>query len=648
MIGISATAQEVLTMPAYNPAVAEQYNARMKSVNAVTPALPLPFYDDFSVISVYPSPLRWMDAFAFVNTDYALKPPSIGVATLDALDDKGALYKNAGPNPFDADYLTSQPIRLDSIFSPTLKSLTPADSVYLSFFYQPQGRTISPPSKDASFLLEFHAPGDNEMVITGTDTTYVPHWNLIWTTYGGVTIDSFARANQQYFKQVIIPIRDTIYFKNGFQFRFHNLATLSGNSQPDWRNNGSHWNIDVVYLSNDRKMNKTNMYDVAFGDVAPSMLRNYESMPYNQYRKNFINEMKDTLDIAISNLDNILHNVSYKYEVTKNSIPTLIAPAYNASGNVKPFITDGYSDWPSFANAPVNFFFPISNEEKVVFHVVHTLSPDPDPLFRSNDTMRYDQLFSNYYAYDNGTAEAGIGINGASGSYAVQFKLNEQDTLRGIQIFFNPIASGSSEPIDLNVWNDGYGTPGQIKKTIAGISPVYSGSLNGFNTYWFETPMVIDPVTFPSLIFYVGWTQTSVNNMNIGLDRFTDSHAKRFYNVNGHWAGSDSLNYGSLLLRPIIGPANPLGIEKPTEVQKLSFQPNPVTDDNLVIKLPEAWKNAVQSDLNITIISASGSLVFNNSFSIPINVSDLAPGFYMVILTDKDSGRKASGKVVIR
>jgi hypothetical protein len=654
LIGISATAQEVLTSPAFNPAVAKEYSVRKKSANAVSPALTLPFYDDFSVISVYPSPLRWTDAFAFVNTDYAKFPPSVGVATMDALDDKGVLYKDAGPNAFDADYLTSQPIRLDSIFSPAKNwATTRADSIYLSFLYQPQGRTISPPSKKSSLWLEFHSPDEFDTIVTSSGTTIEPKWRTIWTTDGGITVDSFAKPDNHYFRQVMIPLTglldSVLYYKNGFQFRFHNIAALSGNSQPDWRNNGSHWNIDVVYLSNGRELNKTNMYDVAFGDNPPSMLRNYESMPYNQYRKNFINEMKDTLDIAISNLDNILHNVSYKYEVRKNSLPDLIAPAYDGgSGNVKPFLTNGYTDWPSFARPPVNFFFPISNEEKVVFHVTHYLSPDPNPLFRSNDTVHYDQLFSNYYAYDNGTAEAGVGINGASGSYAVQFKLNESDTLRGIQVYFNPIIGGNNESIDLNVWNDGYGTPGVIKKTISGVSPISGNGLNRFNTYWFENPIVINPVDFPSLIFYIGWSQSSVNNINIGLDRVTDSHTKRFFNVNGTWIGSDSINYGSLLLRPIVGLENPLGIDKPADVQKLRFQPNPVSDGNLFILLPETWNKKNHGDLNVTIISSSGSLVYNDSFSVPVNVSNIASGFYMVILTDKQSGQKASGKLLIR
>jgi len=645
-ICVSAEAQEMLTMPGYNPAVARQF--QLKSIVAnPTEAVTLPFYDDFSVISVFPSPLRWADRYAFINTDYAKFPPTIGVATLDALDDKGAQYPGAGPNPFDADKMTSLPIRLDSIFTPVKRAILRKDSVYLSFYYQPQGRAISPPAKKASLILEFHSPGDSIEVLTSSGIHNEPRWVEKWSTLGGIQVDTFASPNKKYFRQIMIPITSeedsALYLKNGFQFRFRNVAALAGNSQPDWRNNGSQWNIDVVNLDYKRNVYDTIMEDVAFADLAPSMLVNYEAMPMRQYSKNFDNEMKDTLKITISNLDNIGQNRSYKYNIGKNSL----VPFKYYEG--EPYtVGPGFVSYRPWARPPVNVFFPVSDEEKVVFHIIHSLTPDPNPLYRSNDTIRFDQVFSNYYAYDNGTSEAGIGINGAAGSYAVQFKLNETDTLRGIQIYFNPVIGGSNQQwIDLQVWNDANGKPGQIIKTLGGVIPIYTNNLNEFNSYWFETPLVIEPGTFPGLRFYIGWSQTSVDNLNVGFDRYKDSHTKRFFNVDGTWQMSDSINYGSLMMRPVVGVVNPLGIEKSLTVEHLSIQPNPVTDGNLIIKLPESWKNNY-NDLYISIISATGSQVLSGSFYNPVNVSLLTPGFYIVLLTDKNSGLEATGKLIIR
>jgi hypothetical protein len=643
LLGFSAAAQEMLTIPTYNPAVAKQERNNKKAVLS-TESVKLPFYDDFSVLSVSPSPLRWADAFAFVNADYAKFPPSIGVATLDALDDKGALYTNAGAHAFDADYLTSLPIRLDSVFSPFQRAITRSDSVYLSFYYQPQGRTVSPPSDKASLILEFHSPGDNDTVTTATGTTYIPRWTEKWSTIGGIPVDTFALPDNHYFRQVRIPILDSSsYFKDGFQFRFHNIAALAGNSQPDWRSNGSHWNIDVVWLNIGLPVQK----DVAFADKAPSMLVNYESMPFRQYRDNFVNETKDTLAVTIANLDNEGQNVTYKYDVRKK-FHEPFATYNGGSFTLDPYLTSGYTQWKPFARPPVNFFFPVSDEEKIAFQIIHKLTPDPNVIFRSNDSIGFEQVFSNYYAYDNGSAEAGVGINGVAGSYAVQFKLNVSDTLRGIQMYFNPVISGSNQqPIDLYVWNDAFGKPGQKKDTLSGVTPSYTG-LNEFITYWFETPLVIDPVNFPSLIFYIGWSQTFNDNLNVGFDRYKDSHTKRFYNVDGNWEMSSEINYGSLMMRPVIGPANPVGIGNPLSVQNLVIRPNPVTDGNLIIQLPESWDNNSGNDIAINIISATGSRALSGTFSNPVNVSALAPGFYMVLLTDKNSGRKASGKLIVR
>jgi hypothetical protein len=256
-MGISAIAQEVLTDPAFNPVIARQYNLNVnlklkRAAAQSTSALTLPFYDDFSVISVYPSPLRWADSLAYVNTDYAKYPLTVGVATLDAINDKGALYPDASKYPFDADYLTSLPIRLDSVFFPEKKAISRSDSVYLSFYYQPQGQSISPPANNASLILEFHSPGDSVTTITGIDTSTVARWTQVWSTDGGVQVDTFALPNNRYFREVLIPITrfsdSVLYYKNGFQFRFHNIASLFGNSQADWRSNGSNWNIDIVYL----------------------------------------------------------------------------------------------------------------------------------------------------------------------------------------------------------------------------------------------------------------------------------------------------------------------------------------------------------------------------------------------------------------
>lgn len=649
LAGLYASSQEVITFPTYNPEIAVQYKITSKNLKkeGIGP-VKLPFYDDFSRITTYPSAIRWADTYALVNTDYAIKPPTIGVATLDAIDEKGELYANAGSFPFDADKLTSQPIRLDSLFLSTPRPIYLSDSLYLSFYYQPQGRGIKP-AKGDSLILEFHSPVEFDTITTVSGTTIEPVWNLIWSTAGGVSVDSFAVSENQYFRQVMIPITDSArYFKNGFQFRFRNKASLANNFVPDWKSNCDHWNIDLIWLNASRSKNDTTIKDIAFADNAPSMLKNYHAMPYEQYTANFLNEMKDTLSISIANLDNENKNLTYKYDVRKNSE----APHYFYDGggySIMPYLNNGYASNQSFARPSVNYFFePVLSQNTTVFHIIHTITSDPNPLFRSNDSIHFIQEFSNYYAYDNGTAEAGIGLNNSAGSYVVRFKLNKKDTLRGMQIYFNQVLGQANQKvIDLIVMNDNAGKPGQITKSLTGVTPIYTDKVNEYQSYWFENALEINAADFPGLIFYVGWSQTSLENLNVGFDRYNDSHSKRFYNIMGTWEQSSPLLSGSLMLRPIVGKANPLGINTQVSKPSLKITPNPVTDGYATITLPENWTKINTQAIETCIYSSAGKLISKKQYSETIHMPELASGLYVIVLTNPNTGETISQKFIL-
>ena len=100
----------------------------------------LPFFDDFSQSRLFPDPTKWIDRNALVTDGFPMNPPTKNAATLDVLDEHGCVYDYAISNPFVAEFLTSARIRLDSIMEPEPRALTPADSLYFSFWYQPQGK----------------------------------------------------------------------------------------------------------------------------------------------------------------------------------------------------------------------------------------------------------------------------------------------------------------------------------------------------------------------------------------------------------------------------------------------------------------------------------------------------------------------------
>lgn len=259
----------------------------------------LPFEDDFSYTGVYPDTNLWIDNYTYINAEYPIYPVDYGVATLDVLDANGDLYNHANQYSFIADHLTSYPIRLDSVFDPaqgTLIEITPADSVYLSFYYQPQGWG-DVPLPDDSLVLEFgnysgdtvfsHMeyfwlytnegdsinPGD-EIIYDGfgCDTNYIladriyvypdsilvpcdsvfvleTNWTPMWSALGE-PVDTFMTNNDIFFKQVMIPITDTIWFEDDFQFRFYNMGSISDINS--WQSNTDHWHIDKVYQKEDQ------------------------------------------------------------------------------------------------------------------------------------------------------------------------------------------------------------------------------------------------------------------------------------------------------------------------------------------------------------------------------------------------------------
>ncbi len=195
-LSFTAFAQEQLVPLGSNPALlnAKLPKSAIKKGNTKggSPAVKLPFMDDFSQKGVYPQEQLWADRYVFVNKSYAVNPPSYGVATFDAMDAKGAVYSNMTTFPTVADTLTSVDIRLDSIFS-TNTAMSPADSLYLSFFVQPQGMGDIPQTED-SLVLQFYDQKNSR-------------WLSVWNMEG-MALDTLMARYGTDFLQVMIPIKD--------------------------------------------------------------------------------------------------------------------------------------------------------------------------------------------------------------------------------------------------------------------------------------------------------------------------------------------------------------------------------------------------------------------------------------------------------
>ena len=143
LIPFIGKSQEMLTGVAQNTALVKAAKKGLPMRTGQT--VRLPFVDDFSNYTGYPDARLWEDNLGYVNTGFAVYPPTIGVVTLDALNEYGQVYSHAESSPFPADTLTSNPIRLDSNFQQHRQMMV-ADSLYLSFYYQPAGASKTYPA----------------------------------------------------------------------------------------------------------------------------------------------------------------------------------------------------------------------------------------------------------------------------------------------------------------------------------------------------------------------------------------------------------------------------------------------------------------------------------------------------------------------
>lgn len=633
--------QEIITGLQIHPVIAEKSRemSREKSIMAVTDTIPmaLPFFDDFSTDEIFPSSERWIDRYTFVNTDFPLYPIDYGAVTLDAINDSGKIYSHGvpGPQTFIADHLTSRYIRLDSLFTPVPRAYHPSDSIYLTFYYQPQGRGLAPSASD-SLVLQFLLKSAYDTILSG-DTTQGPEiWHTVWSSEG-MPFDTFYIRNQQYFKRVIIPITDSAhFFKKYFRFRFFNYVSLTSSGQPSWQSNCDEWNIDNIYLNSGRSGGDTIQPGLRFVERPPSMLKRYVSMPYPQYSDDPTEEMTDTLSVILTNRDQNSHNAIYSYKVTNSggfsksytSDPLAILPYYNYSF--------GYLMHP-----PVSFLFPIGVADSNIFSMQHFLQ-DEIPGSGLGDTITGYQKFYNYYAYDDGTPEAGYGLKGTGARLAYQFKLNKSpDTLRAIRIYFNhTLGLNNQQFFYLNVWNDNNGKPGDtIYSRLVYVA--FTDSLNEFVTYHLENPVRI------SGTFYVGTEQTTDDNLNIGFDLYRNSEEYIYYNVTGAWLKSSM--GGTLMMRPVIGKPLPVSIATEKFVnQPLSLFPNPCSSGQLHVRIPEELSDGNRSgNWQITIHELTGRTVKTGILYETTDISSLAEGIYIVEIRHSADQRIYTGKLVV-
>jgi hypothetical protein len=586
-LSVQLFAQDVIqTNLTANPVLTDKWNElQAKGFVKAAPVMDtIPFLDDFSYPGPYPNPAHWQDNLVFINRTYAYSPPTIGVATFDGLNEKGYPYNFLASQNSSAlaDSLTSNPIDLEYPVD---------DSIYFSFYYQPQGRGNSPASKD-SLVLEFKSPDNTS-------------WDHIWSKTGS-TITFKDTLN---WKLVMIPITNSIYLKKGFQFRFKNYATVSGNLD--------HWHIDYVYLNRLRKITDTDFQDVSYVYDHPSLIKNYQVMPWKQYTPAFSQTSIVTL---AKNNESKPKNVGSIYRIKdKNGTALYTLPG---SKNVGPFSQDGYYKIKYKFDTVPGFVIPALTGPTSYF--VEAILSSPPDIRTANDTLRHEQKFGNYFAYDDGTAETAFGLTKPNAELAIKFELNVTDTLRYVDIYFNPILTDASlYTFNLKVWADGGGVPGTELFTSGVLKPRYSmGGVNTIIRYGLNTSLILNPG-----VFYVGFIQSSNSPLNVGMDLNTNNQYNTFYNVGTGWNTMPIA--GSAILHPVFGSDSTVISVSEIDEQKqsLAIYPNPAVND-LHVRMADLTNQKV----TYSIIDVFGREVENKTLITPatIDITNLSKGIYFI------------------
>ena len=533
--------------------------------------------------------LIWADSQAYHNYTLAVDPWTLGVVSFDGLDEKGYPYQIGTTITNYADNLTTKPIDMSS------PAVEISDSIYLSFLYQTEGFGDVPETGD-SLILEFYAKD-------------LDQWNWIWSTNGSALSE---------FKNVHIKVDSIIYFQNGFKFRFRNYGGLSGSLD--------HFHIDYVDLRNSSGKQDTIIKDFAIVYPVTSLLETFSSVPWDHYKNNSNGKMNSELDVVVRNSDIFPENeqdgyVEIKYNGLVESTDTLSENLLNNGDlNYSPMTTyysfHDFSTGSNFDNTkpgPVEVF-------DILTRITHSAS-----IFTPNDTTISQQIFKNYYSYDDGSAESAYGPTGVQARLAIKYTPYEADSLIGARIHFVPSVNDVSNKLFLlTVWDDDNGVPGNViyeDDVFFPRQPIYASNRDIFKEYYFiDTQKVHVAGTF-----YIGWRQFDQDRLNVGLDRNEINNDKTFFSVDDGISWSASGIEGSVMINPIFSTSYDasLGIvNKKLNPIKVSVFPNPATNEITVDVLDAEFEFS-------ELINLQGIRI-GKYYSEKIDISNLPAGIYFV------------------
>ncbi|MDQ1085868.1 MULTISPECIES: T9SS type A sorting domain-containing protein [unclassified Siphonobacter] len=577
------------------PLTQAQENGSLRG--ARTQAVSLPFFDDFSITRTgIPDPALWASGGGtVVNNTMATTHPSLNMVTFDGLRRDGTPYDFSNQYAQGlSDSLTSLPI--------DLSSYSIRDSLYLSFHWLSKGLGDQPDSDD-SLRVQFLTNGNL--------------WQTVWVTKGGQVMNEFAIA--------MIPVKAALYLHAGFQFRIEAFGRKSGPFDA--------WHVDYVYLNRGRNSNDRYIKDVSIRRSISSYLKHYRTMPLAHYLINPAAETADTISTDITNLFNNNNFTTLRFRAQEMTTNQQIQ---NFTQTISENIPQLRSQEKFVRPTPLPAFGGTRAVIRTTFDILTTDDQNPSIPgvdLRRNDTLSSTTELSNYFAYDDGTAEYAAGINQKYGYVAVRFILRKEDVVSGIR--FQPIrykTDITNQSIAVYVLQNQGNKPGQTM-TRQSFAIRYPSDPRGFVEMKFQYPPAVKDT------FWLAYQQLSDDVVAIGLDKNTPQFANQiYYNLGNEWVGNTTLA-GTLLLRPVMGGQSSeliTGVEDISEDQ-LMIHPNPSAG-------PIRWNLSAFRSIEVFDVSGRRLYANSNATDSTADLSGLRRGLYLIRLSN---GRQSFVKKLV-
>jgi hypothetical protein len=358
------------------------------------------------------------------------------------------------------------------------------------------------------------------------------------------------------------------------------------------------WNLDYVYINQGRSPEDTSYPDRTITSTLTSLFKTYYAMPLKHF---LLNPTSSIIKPSVP-----VFNLKSKNDTDPNSPPDEQPFNYTTAARINTIkdkkliesviVNLDTKQEPGFNISPVSptvltvkttpspdLFSSTADSIHVLFKLGLSTKDNQTPAqdgdydaakyqpidFRYNDTTQANYILSDYYAYDDGTAEYGASLvqPGSKLAYMFELSTNKFDTIVRVDFYFPKFGDDSNQVMQLQILRDLTNAPGSLLYT-ENIT-IQRTQKNKIWRHALTRPIGVDKR------FYIALTQSTTSIIPIGLDKNTNSGEKMFFNSNGTWTQNVNVK-GSLMIRPAFGKGDSVNtaINEPVRITQRAY-PNP-------------------------------------------------------------------------